>query len=179
VRLTPSSKSFVVMMWGVPPADAMAHPFGLNGPMKKMRSTSLLFIAAISAVAVAGCAGIEDGLQNESSVDFETAAEVAAEWDSTAPWLPEDATSIRIHQTAGGDPAVLLSTSDTALDPSLCVETERKSAAAFTEDWSADVYVDTVFACGDWAVIPTDTGWYGWTPNHPDEKSASLQMPSD
>jgi len=26
-----------------------------------------------------------------------------------------------------------------------------------------------VFACGSWAMIPTDDGWYGWTPSAPGE----------
>jgi hypothetical protein len=168
--------SFARMRREMPPADAMARPFGLNGLMKRIAIVPLALIAAISVVSLAGCASIKDQLQNESSVEFATATEVATEWDKTAPWLPEDATDIQIRQSAEGDPAVLLSTSDAALDPSLCVETERKSAPTFTEDWSPDSYVDTIFACGDWAVIPTDTGWYGWTPNHPDEKAASLQV---
>lgn len=160
-------------------ADALAQPFRLNDPMKKMVTGSLALIAAVSVVALTGCASIKDALQSESSVEFDTTADVAAQWDKTATWLPEDATDIRIRQSVKGDPAVLLSTSATELDPSLCAETERKSAATFSEEWSPDSYVDTVFACGDWAVIPTETGWYGWTPNHPDEKAASLHVSSE
>jgi hypothetical protein len=153
--------------------------FGLNDPMKNIRTFPVVLTAAVSVVALTGCAGIGDALQNESSVRFDTTAEVTAQWDKTAPWLPEDATGIRIRESVQGDPAVLLSTSAAELDPALCVETERKSAATFSEEWSPDSYVDTVFACGDWAVIPTGTGWYGWTPNHPDEKAASLQTSSE
>jgi hypothetical protein len=160
-------------------ADVMAQPCKLDDPMKKMSIVPLALMAAVSVVALTGCAGIQDALQNESSVEFDTTAEVDAQWEKTAPWLPEDATEIRIRESANGDPAVLLSTSATELDPSLCVETERKSAATFSEEWSPDSYVDTVYACGDWAVIPTDTGWYGWTPNHPDEKAASLEVSSE
>lgn len=159
--------------------DATATPFGLNERMKSTSTFPAVLVAAVSVVALTGCAGIEDAMQNESSVRFDTTAEVTAQWDGTAPWLPEDATDIRIHQSVQGDPAVLLSTSSADLDPALCVETERKSAATFSEPWSPDSYVDTVFACGDWAVIPTGTGWYGWTPNHPDEKAASLQTSSE
>lgn len=142
--------------------------------MKKSTGLLAALVAAASVVALTGCAAITDALQNESSVAFDTADDVAAEWGKTAPWLPDDATDIRIHESTGGDPAVLLTTSSAELDPALCVETERKSAPVFTEEWSPDGYVDTVFACGDWAVIPTDSGWYGWTPNHPDERAASL-----
>jgi hypothetical protein len=147
--------------------------------MNSTRSISSALIAVISVVALAGCADIEDAVQNESSVEYDTTSEVAAKWVEAVPWLPEDASSIRIHHSVKGDPAILSATSDAALDPALCVETERRSAPAFTEDWSPESFVDTVFACGDWAVIPADTGWYGWTPNHPEEKAASLQLSSD
>ena len=30
-----------------------------------------------------------------------------------------------------------------------------------------------VFAGGTWSVVPTDAGWFGWTPNHPDEAAQS------
>lgn len=162
-----------------PGAATRRDPFGLNERMKRTSTFPAVLVAAVSVVALTGCAGIEDAMQNESSVRFDTTAEVTAQWDRTAPWLPEDATDIRIHQSVQGDPAVLLSTSSADLDPALCVETERKSAATFSEPWSPDSYVDTVFACGDWAVIPTGSGWYGWTPNHPDEKAASLQTSSE
>jgi hypothetical protein len=148
--------------------------------MKKKRIVSLAILATISIAALTGCASIQGALQKESAVEFDTAADVADEWDNSAPWLPEDATDIRIHQASEGDPAVLLSISDTELDPSLCVEVERQSAATFAVDGAPDSYAaDTVFACGDWAVIPSDNGWYGWTPNHPDEKAASLEFQSE
>lgn len=31
----------------------------------------------------------------------------------------------------------------------------------------------TVFACGDWSVMAADDGWYGWTPNSEEERSAA------
>jgi hypothetical protein len=163
------------MTGALPPADATAHRLGWNGLMKRITIASCTLVAAMTTIALTGCADLEDVMQKESSAEFDTAAEVAADWDTTVPWLPDDATGIRIHQSTAGEPAVLLTTSEAALDASRCVQTERRSAPAFSEDWSPDAYVDTVFACGDWAVIPTDTGWYGWTPNHPDEKAASLQ----
>jgi len=143
--------------------------------MNISRLSVIVSIAALSALALTGCTSIKEGLQNESSSKFDSTAELVAGWDKTAPWLPSDSVGIRIKETANGDPAVLRATSASQLDPSLCVETERRSAAIFTEEWSADSYVETVLACGDWAVVPTDDGWYGWTPNHPDEKAASLE----
>jgi hypothetical protein len=167
-----------MMLEGLP-ADVVSPHFEVNGLMKKFRIASLAIIAAAPAVALSGCAGIEDVMENESSLEFDTTDDVVAQWGTTASWLPDDATSIRIHQSTQGEPAVLLSTSTTDLDPSVCIETERRSAPAFAEDWAPESYVDNVFACGDWAVIPTETGWYGWTPNHPDEKAASLRIASE
>jgi hypothetical protein len=171
--------SFVGLMPQRPPADATADPAGLNSLMKKTRTVTVALIAAFSIAALTGCSSIQGALQKESSVEFDTAADVADAWDRTAPWLPEDATDIRIQQATEGDPAVLLATSDAELDPALCAETDRQSAATFTVDGAPDSYAaDSVLACGDWAVIPTDDGWYGWTPNHPNEKAVSLELQS-
>jgi hypothetical protein len=73
-------------------------------------------------------------------------------------------------------PAILSATTDATLDSSHCAETPRQSAPALTQPWSPkdkDVFVDSAFACGDWTVIAAPGGWYGWTPNDPDEKAVS------
>jgi hypothetical protein len=50
----------------------------------------------------------------------------------------------------------------------------RQSANVYAFDDTPDVYaMDTLWACGVWSVVPTDTGWFGWTPNSPDEEAAS------
>lgn len=136
----------------------------------------LLLLAALSALAVTaltGCTPILDTLQNEATRSYPSSAELVDQWSKAAAWLPDDATQISIRETPDADPAVLLASSATALDPGLCVEVERQSAPVFSVDGAPEPFVDRVFACGDWAVIPTDVGWYGWTPNHPDEKAAS------
>lgn len=135
-----------------------------------------LVLAALSALAVTaltGCAPILDTLRNEAASTYPTSAELVEGWGKAAAWLPDDSTQISIRETPDADPAVLLATSSAALDPALCTETVRRSAPIFTVEGAPDAYVESVFACGDWAVIPTDDGWYGWTPSHPEEKAAS------
>jgi hypothetical protein len=89
-------------------------------------------------------------------------------------WLPADATQIKTRKAAAGGPAILSATTTAQLDVSQCAETTRQSAPTYSDVWSPEnVYVDRVFACGDWAVIKTGSGWYGWTPNDPDEKAVS------
>lgn len=147
--------------------------------MTSPRRTPALVLAALSALAVTaltGCAPILDTLRNEAASTYPSSAEVVERWEKSAPWLPDDATEIRIRETPDADPAVLLASSETPLDPTLCVEVERQSAPVFSVEGSPDPFVDRVFACGDWAVMPTDNGWYGWTPNHPDEKDASGRL---
>ena len=140
----------------------------------RTRGAAALALAVIASVSLTGCVSIPQLLQNESSSTFPDAATVAADWDKSAPWLPADATDISVYESTNGDPASLRATSGASLDPAQCVEVDRQSAPTFVLDDTPDVYkIDTVFACGDWAVVPTDDGWYGWTPNHPDEKAAS------
>lgn len=135
-----------------------------------------LALAATTAVALSltGCTSIQQMLQHESTGTFADTETLVADWDKTAPWLPADATDISVHESTDGDPASLVATSDAALDLSQCAEVDRQSAPTFAIDGTPNIYkIDTVYACGDWAVVPTDDGWYGWTPNDPDEKAAS------
>ena len=133
-------------------------------------------LAGAATFALAGCSDIVDELRNESTSTFETTTELVDDWDRSAPWLPSDATTISVREALGGDPAILLANSATALDVSQCAETERRSAPTFSLEGSPEPYTDSVLVCGDWAVIPTDSGWFGWTPNHPDEKKDALEL---
>ena len=129
---------------------------------------------AVTGLALTGCSSVIDKIQPEKAHEFASSQDLARDWDQTAEWLPADSTQIKIREASAGGPAILAATTDTALDLAHCAETERQSAPAYSDVWSpTDVYVDRVFACGGWAVIKTDGGWYGWTPNDPDEKAVS------
>ena len=140
--------------------------------IKNATAIALLPLAVFAATALSGCA-VMDQLQHESSTDFATVAELADGWDKTAPWLPTDASDIRTREATNGDSAILRATTDTVLDPAKCAEIDRQSAPVYEQDWSPNAFVDTAWVCGDWTVIPTDDGWFGWTPNDPDEKALS------
>ena len=54
------------------------------------------------------------------------------------------------------------------------METERTSAPTWTLDDGPSAYeAKTVFVCSDWSVIPSDDGWFGWTPNSDEEKASA------
>lgn len=142
--------------------------------MTKNRILPLAAFALISVSALSGCALI-DAAQNEQGFEFDTTASMAENWDKTADWVPGDATDIRTWGAIDGDTAILRATTDESLDPALCVAVERQSGPVYDRDWSVDPYLTDAWACGDWTVIATDDGWYGWTPGHPDEK---LQSPT-
>jgi hypothetical protein len=144
--------------------------------MKKLHMIRVAALLGFGAFALSGCSTITEQLQNERSSQFESTTDLEERWDKTAPWLPADATDIRTHESTKGDPAILSATTDAALDSSLCAETPRQSSPMFAQPWSPadkDVFVDAAFACGDWTVIAIPGGWYGWTPNDPDEKAVS------
>lgn len=147
----------------------------MNPSRTRGRTVALtLATTAVAALALTGCTSLQEAIRDESSGTYADAAALDAAWDKTAPWLPDDASGISMHQTVNGDPASLLIASDSDLDPTQCAEVDRQSAPTFTIDDAPNVFtIDTVYACGDWAVVPTDDGWYGWTPNDPDEKAAS------
>jgi hypothetical protein len=141
-----------------------------------MRKTSALLavpLVAVALISLSGCA-VLDVVRHETGGTFDTTMDLTNHWDKSAPWVPADSSDIQTRESTQGDPAILRAVTTSELDPALCVEVERQSGPSFEQDWSVDPYaVDTVWACGDWAVIPTDDGWYGWTPSHPDEKAQS------
>lgn len=146
--------------------------------MSSTHVTRRLSIAAVSAAllvpSLTACAAVGDALQREATHEFDTREDLVRDWAREAPWVPADAESIRIRESLGGEPASLAVSSSSDLDPTMCVDVERKSAPTLVLEKTPDVYkIDRVLACGDWAVVQTDDGWYGWTPVHPDERAAS------
>jgi len=138
--------------------------------MTNARRISIAALALLTVGILSGCS--METLQNETSDEFDTVADLTTLWDLPVAWLPDDSVDIRTHSAINGDLAIVRATTDESLDPASCAEVERQSGPVYEEDWSPSPYVDTAWACGDWTIIPTDDGWYGWTPNHPDEKAA-------
>lgn len=141
-----------------------------------MRILPAAATAALLALALTGCSAVTDLLHNETETAFDDLEAFEAEWPRAeeAGWLPGDAELIHVRESTNGDPAIIGVTSGSLLDPTTCAETERLSGPSFAADWAPDdVYVDRVFACGDWAVMATDHGWFGWTPSAPGEQEVA------
>ena len=132
-------------------------------------------IAAVGilALSLTGCSMVTDLLHNETESEFADRAAFEKDWPraDSAEWLPDDAQLIHVRESGDGTVAIIGFASASELDPQQCVETDRLSSPSFTDDWApSEVFVDRVFACGDWAVMATDDGWYGWTPSAPGEQ---------
>jgi hypothetical protein len=144
-----------------------------------MRNSPAIAVTLISALALSlsGCTAIVDFVHHEAEAHFDDATALAKGWDKAATviaWLPDGATSIDTRESTQGDVAIMRFDSATPLDPALCAQTERRSLSSFDASWApSDVVKETsVWACGTWALIPTDDGWFGWTPSAPDEQAA-------
>lgn len=139
-------------------------------PTPRLLAAASLLLAT---VALSGCAELTDQLRNESSKTFESADELHGNWGKEAPWVPADAADITIRENVNAPAAILGFSSATPLDDS-CVETKRQSGPAFAQDWVPDwTTQDSVFVCDEWAVMPTDDGYFAWTPIDPDEQEAT------
>ena len=151
------------------------HDDGCMPSTPRIRTAAAVpLAAALVLVTLTGCADIQDAVQRQASGEFATRAELVQDWKKQAPWLPADAQSIITRESTITDEASLTTLSDADLDPAQCAEVERRSAPLFTLEHAPDVYkIERAFACGDWSVVATDDGWYGWTPNHPAEKAQS------
>jgi hypothetical protein len=142
-----------------------------------MKNLIALPVLALAALSLTGCAQLYDTLHNERQTTYEDAAALAADWTGSAAWVPGDATDITVRESSDGTVASLALSSASPLDPADCAETDRLSMPSLGGDWAPDdddiVKATTVYACGDWAVLATDDGWYGWTPSAPGEQEAA------
>jgi len=131
-------------------------------------------LLAVAAVSLTGCAPLVEQLRNESGKTFASVEDLNGNWGKEAPWLPADASEILTHESTVSDTAIIGVTSKEPLDDGDCVETPRESGPAFASDWSPEsITAERVFVCGNWAVVPTNSGYFAWTPIDPDEVAAA------
>ena len=157
-----------------------------KGALRTRPLRTLLLAAALGALAMIGLLAVLDatGLfrfgHPMSSTTYASKAELIKSWDKTAPWLPDDATHIQIKEVKqygpNYDPAILRAASHDALNATVCARTARLTHPTFTASWSPDTDVPTVYVCGEWDVIPTADGWFGWTKNSPQEQAAAAAV---
>lgn len=127
-----------------------------------------------AALVLSGCSLVDEVVYQQRSEQFDTAAELVTDWSGDAPWVPDDASDVRIRESMNGEVVSLLLVSAAELDPTSCAPVTRESGPSYTIDGAPDAFAATdAFACGVWTVIPSDTGWFGWTPNDSDEQAAS------
>lgn len=127
------------------------------------------------ALTLSGCAAYDSIVHKQATSTFDDVAAFDDGAEVDTDWLPADATAITVRTSTIEDApdAVILLTSESALGED-CVEVDRQSAPAWVLDDAPDPYtVKTVFACGDWSVVQSADGWFGWTPNSEQERSAA------
>lgn len=132
-------------------------------------------LVLLGLTSLAGCSAYDSIVHKQATSTFDDveAFDDGAEVD--AGWIPTDATDITVRTSTlenAADAVILLSSASALADD--CTEVERLSAPAWVLDDAPDPYTaKTVFACGDWSVMSTDSGWFGWTPNSDEERSAA------
>ena len=135
-------------------------------------------LALLLPLALTGCGNPVDALQKRVSGTADTRADLLDAWSTTPAsdpdWVPADAVDARyVAGTAGADgatPGTVRVTSPSGL-PASCTTVERRSLDSFGEEWAVPVedLPERVQRCGNWIVVPTDDGWFGWTPLSPAE----------
>jgi hypothetical protein len=114
------------------------------------------------------------------STTYPTRADLARDWDKSAPWLPNNATDIHVKEVKRygpkWDPAIVRAVSHSPLNPALCAQTKRLSSPVLTAPWSPNTNVAKVWVCREWDVIPTTNGWFAWTINSPQEQAAAAAL---
>lgn len=125
---------------------------------------NLLPIAAaalLATVALTGCSTIKDSLTHRHELAFDDYAAAADGWDKLPDWVPTDATDITVRETTNAPIAIVGLASPS--DPVGCTEAEREYIPGIGGDWAPTDYPHTVLRCGDYEVMATDAGWFGWT----------------
>lgn len=126
-------------------------------------------------LSLTGCSAYDSLVHKQATSTFDDVDGFESGAEVDADWIPTDASKITVRTSTmedAADAAILLA-SDAGL-PDECVEVDRYSAPAWVLDDAPDPYAaKTVFACGDWSVMASDDGWFGWTPNSEDERSAA------
>ncbi|WP_149084384.1 MULTISPECIES: hypothetical protein [Microbacterium] len=144
------------------------------------RRRMLLPVAGLllgGTLLLGGCAAVDDLVHGQSTRTFDDADAFRTDAAVEAEWVPADATALTLRTSTAkdADDAVLLLKSASTMLPGACVETERTSAPSWALDDAPSAYeASTVFACGNWSVIPAEDGWFGWTPNSDEERAATL-----
>lgn len=138
------------------------------------RAAALGVVLLPAALLATGCSVIDQVVYKQHTLSFDDAAAFAKGWKSAPDWIPADAENIDgVASTQAPDAAILMQ-SEEDLDPALCVAVPRQSAPIYALKDAPNVYeMDDVYACGTWSVVATEDGWFGWTPNHPEEAAAS------
>lgn len=131
-------------------------------------------LIAVGLISLTGCSAYDSIVHKQATSTYED-AQAFGDDAVDAEWIPQDSTEITVRTSTIEDAAdaVILLTSGSEL-PDDCAEVERQSAPAWVLDDAPDPYkAKTVFACGDWSVMTTGDGWFGWTPNSDEERAAS------
>jgi len=123
-------------------------------------------LALVVGLGATGCTVVDEVLHGERAGSYDDAAALAEQRDIA--WVPNDASAIDLLESSrADDAATVLLDSDEPL-PADCVIVPRISGPTMTmttERALPETYkAEEVSLCGDWAVLPTDDGWYGWTP---------------
>lgn len=150
----------------------------------RIRSSRPLRLAVVGGLALVvglgatGCTVVDEVLHGERAGSYDDAAALAEQRDIA--WIPSDASAIDLLESSrADDTATVLLDSDEPL-PADCVVVPRISGPTMTmttERELPETYkTDEVSLCGDWAVLPTGSGWYGWTPVT--EKASDAEAPA-
>lgn len=132
-------------------------------------------LIAVGLLSLTGCSAYDSLVHKQVTSTFEDVAAFDDGSEVDADWIPADATAITVRTSTIEDAAdaVILLSSDSDLSAD-CPEVERYSAPSWVLDDAPDPYTaKTVFACGDWSVMASDAGWFGWTPNSEEERNAA------
>ena len=134
-------------------------------PQRPFPLLLLLPVMVVTAVTLTGCSQISHALHKTHEETFESLAAAQKGWVGVPvpSWLPADATHINNLATIDETNSVVLVRSSSPL-PKSCKDATRTGIPFDQPDWAPtfERFPDRVERCGDYEVVKTKTGWFGW-----------------
>lgn len=119
-------------------------------------------VAPLLVLALAACNPM-DAIEKVHSEEFADRAAASKGWVGTAlpSWIPTDAKTIK--NTAATNETNAVISIEGGSEPEGCTETDRRGLPFDSRYGSlGEPLPTTVFACGPYEVVATETGWLGW-----------------
>jgi hypothetical protein len=127
---------------------------------------ALTAMGLVATLGLSGCALVNEFSSNQKERVFATVTDVQTSADEAfvpPPFVPTDATDVKMRMITNGPGEILRFTTASALDAEACAPGELDGAALLESTWwPATVPTEGLVCDSDWQVFQIDGHTYAW-----------------